>query len=155
MARIVRQSDSRLPRAVHDVLRDREDAQARKLVELLGRVEAELEQLRSEQQEATTRLAFALAEKLAGAELEARPSLVARIVEASLARLPRASRVVVRLHPDDVALVPLTQPFHEVLADDSLARGDCIIESNVGRVDARMRTRIESLRSALGISEDV
>lgn len=153
MARIVRKNDARLPHATLEAARDREDEQARAFVELVKRVEREVERIRAEERESTPRLALALAEKLVSAELADRPELVAHIVDESVSRLSRATRIVVRLHPSDVDLAPPREPWHEVVADESLSRGDCIVESNVGRVDARMRTRIESLRAVLGIVE--
>lgn len=154
MARIVRESDAVLPRERHEAMREREDARAAELLSLLRRVEDEFEALRTEQRTATARLSLALAEKLALGAFEADPDRIARLVDDAMARLPHAKRAVVLVHPDDASRVSVTPPIAAVVTDDALSRGDCVIEADVGRVDARMRTRVASLRKALGLAED-
>lgn len=79
---------------------------------------------------------------------------IAAITLGALDRARRAKAVRVRLHPDDhAALSALPEsplPAGTTLvADDTLARGDCIVESDLGTVDARVETKLAALRAAL------
>jgi flagellar assembly protein FliH len=70
--------------------------------------------------------------------------------------------MVVRLSPADAeavtavltargpaAVTSVASAHIEVLADNTLERGDCLVEGDVGSVDGRIATRIEELRRAL------
>jgi flagellar assembly protein FliH len=96
---------------------------------------------------ALTSLALALAERLLADRLEADPTRVRAIVREALDRVRRASRVRVRVHPADRAA--LGDLDAEVLEDPSIERGGCVVESELGEVDARLEVRLEALARAL------
>jgi flagellar biosynthesis/type III secretory pathway protein FliH len=59
-----------------------------------------------------------------------------------------------RLQPDDAAAIAALaeSPIPASVAlvpDDTLGRGDCIVESDLGTIDARVATKLEALRTAL------
>ena len=91
-------------------------------------------------------LAIAIARKLVEEDLVLNPTRVRATVDAALARIPRATRVVVRVHPSDVARLDLAV---ELLPDPSLEPGDCVVESDLGQVDARLQTKLDRLLDAL------
>lgn len=104
--------------------------------------------------EQTRELALLAAQHLVQAELTVKPERIAEIVEGLLARVRRAERAVVRVHPDDIAALTRwreqAQLAHvELEADDSLARGGCVVRTPIGTLDASLETRIEALRTAL------
>lgn len=79
---------------------------------------------------------------------------VAAIVTAALERARRARQVRVRLCPDDAAaLAALPEPVLPaavvIAPDPSLSRGDCVVESDLGTIDARVGTKLDALRDAL------
>ncbi|MEZ4339423.1 MAG: FliH/SctL family protein [Sandaracinaceae bacterium] len=93
-------------------------------------------------------IATAVARRIVGDALAAEPERVRAMVERATARVARARRTTVRVHPDDLALVeslPAT-----CVADASLTRGDCVVESDLGDVDGRVETQIARLLAALG-----
>ncbi|HKU39546.1 MAG TPA: FliH/SctL family protein, partial [Polyangiales bacterium] len=106
------------------------------------------------------RAVLLVASKLAQRELSADPDLLAQLIEPLLARVRRAGRVRLHLHPEDArALGPrLTaaaaraelQGVLEVAPDAGLERGGCVIESSLGELDARLSTRLEVLGRELG-----
>ena len=79
---------------------------------------------------------------------------MAAIVTAALDRARRARQVRVRLHPDDVAALAAlaASPFPPAVTltpDATLSRGDCIVESDLGTIDARVSTKLDALSEAL------
>jgi flagellar assembly protein FliH len=106
------------------------------------------------------RAVLLVAGALVGRTIEADPALIAHLVEPLVARLRRAQRVMVRVHPDDTATLAARLPelrrrtelegALEIVGDPALARGDCSLESDLGDLDARISTRLSELARTLG-----
>ena len=86
--------------------------------------------------------------------------MLAEIVGAALETCrPRGDRVKLRLHPDDLdgvavrrdalaARAPAAAAL-ELVADETVGRLGCVIETAHGRVDARLATQLAALERAL------
>jgi len=94
---------------------------------------------------------------LLDAELRLAPEHVRALIERELTRVQPARRVVLRVHPDDLALLDPPETLrarHELRAplsfeaDATLSRGGCVIDTDLGQIDARLETRL-SLALAL------
>jgi flagellar biosynthesis/type III secretory pathway protein FliH len=95
---------------------------------------------------------------LLGEELSARPEHVASVVERELSRVRGARHVTLHAHPADLALL---EPVDDLCArlelsgvltfsaDASLERGGCVLESDLGEIDARLETRLALALSLL------
>ena len=92
--------------------------------------------------------AVALAEAILGRALADEVLGATAAAERALAALDHPSDAVLRLHPDDVALLGDAGAAIRVVADPSLARGDAVAETEDRRVDARIAT---ALRRALAV----
>ena len=119
--------------------------------------------------EAATPAAIALATKMAeqivGRAVALAPEVMADIVGAALdACRPRGDWVRVRVHPDDAAAVTARRDALagrapaaaalELVADDAVGRHGCVIETAVGRVDARLETQLAALERASSAERD-
>lgn len=111
---------------------------------LEGARQATLEEARS----ATLELALAVAGHLVRDAIEADPARVRGLVEDALSRVRRATAVKVRVHPDDVGALSGLEA--ELVPDATLSRGDCVVTSELGEVDARLSVRLAALKRALG-----
>lgn len=103
------------------------------------------------------RVATGLARQVVRSELAVRPELVAQVAtDAVNAVLLSARHIRVFVHPDDLTLVKggageaLSARGAQLLADATLARGGCRIESDLGQIDARVQVRWEQAASAFG-----
>ncbi len=101
--------------------------------------------------------AVALARQVLRHELQARPELVATIAqEAVNAVLMSARHIVVRVHPDDLALVSagaaevLSARGARLVADAAVQRGGCAVDSDAGSIDAGIERRWARAAAALG-----
>ncbi len=109
-------------------------------------------------QEPLCELVFALAEKVIQREAERAP-FVGETIAQALLRLSQRERVLVRVHPEECALVREFKEdlfrridgleFLEVKEDPRVARGGCIVETQFGNVDARIETQIAILREEI------
>jgi flagellar assembly protein FliH len=94
-------------------------------------------------------LVSAIARQLVRREMHLEPSHIAGVVRAGLEALPMAARdVIVRLHPDDAAVVrECLAPDAEnrawrIETDPALERGGCLIVTPDSQVDGRLDTRL-------------
>lgn len=103
--------------------------------------------------EELARLAMVVARRVVAHELQLNPELIARAVREAANALPAATRELrIYLHPDDLALVralDVAERDWQLLADPSLARGDCRMENERSRLDARVETRLAAAVDAV------
>jgi flagellar assembly protein FliH len=112
-----------------------------------------------EMAEAVARIATELARQVVRSELAARPELVAKVAEDAVnAVLHSARHVRISVHPDDQPLVAqgaaeaLEARGARLTASPAVPRGGCVVESDVGSIDARIATRWSQAAAALGQS---
>lgn len=98
-------------------------------------------------------LAMVVASRVVAHELKLSPELVAHAVREAAGALPAATRELrVRLHPQDLALLQslgAAEKHWTLQADPALARGDCVLESERSRLDARVESRLAALADAV------
>jgi flagellar assembly protein FliH len=101
-----------------------------------------------------------LTRRIVREELTTRPELVAAVArEAVDAVLMSARHIAVRVHPEDLAFVAqgaaeaLQARGARLLADPTLTRGGCTIESDAGTIDATIENRWS--RAAAGVGGEV
>ncbi|WP_266159755.1 FliH/SctL family protein [Dyella silvatica] len=99
------------------------------------------------------RLAMVTARRVIARELSLTPALIVQAVRQAALALPTATRALrVRLHPDDLNLLrelDASEAHWQLLADPELARGDCVLESERSRLDARVETRLSAIVDAV------
>jgi hypothetical protein len=137
----------------------------------MSRMDAAVERLRmlSDRLAADVRndaleVAMLLARKIVEGELTTNVDKMMGTVRSAVRRLGESRRITVRLCPADAELMSnggnrpvgemagLSAAKVEVVSDPTLGRGDCMVEGDLGSVDARLDTRFAELRRA--IAED-
>jgi flagellar assembly protein FliH len=101
--------------------------------------------------EAVLAAAVDIAELVLGRELTDRPGSALAAVRRVLAAAGEAPVRVLRLHPDDLALVEgvaAEHPSLRFIADPALERGDAIADLADGSVDARIGAALDRVRLA-------
>jgi type III secretion protein L len=127
---------------------------------LLAAGRAEAEAMLARVEPAALTIAARMAEKIVGRAVELDPSIMAAIAaEAVAACRTREGVVHLRVHPDDLAAVapwraPLAERLGgdatlELVADEGVERYGCVVDTPVGRVDARLSAQLAALRRAL------
>ncbi len=108
-----------------------------------------LQALDQQTEQELARLAMLVARRVIAHELQLSPGLILQAVRQAAAALPAATRELrVRLHPDDLAVLRdagAAESHWQLLADPPLARGDCQLESERSRLDARVDTRLAAV----------
>lgn len=132
-------------------------AQFGQLTQSYGR---ELDDLQQDMARALAVAATHLARQIVRTELATKPELVATVAQEALDTLLMSARqVTVRVHPDDHALVAqgaaeaLAARGARLLADAAIARGGCLVESDIGVIDASVAARWKRAVASLGCEE--
>jgi flagellar assembly protein FliH len=137
----------------------------RHLHELLSRLQPELERFRLSAEKQVVKLALAVAERIVKREVAVDNELIVRQIGEAVKRIVGIERMKIRVNPKDEALVrdyrtsilASTDAVRELAieADETIARGGCIIESDSGNVDALIATQLERIEAALlGVQDD-
>lgn len=104
------------------------------------------------------RLAIRLTEKILGREIKSDKLAVADIVATALQNARQQEKLTVRVNPSDLPVVEkelenLTRTgrtqYMDFIADPRVSEGGCLIESEVGTIDARLETQLRVLERAL------
>jgi flagellar assembly protein FliH len=127
---------------------------------LLDAFDRQTEQLDAQLADTVARTAVQLAAQVLRHELATQPQLVATVAsEAMHAIMLSARHVVVHLHPQDLPLVAegaeeaIAARGARLVADPALSRGDVLVQSDVGHIDARVEMRWAQALASLGAAE--
>lgn len=122
---------------------------------IIGSLARPFEQLDAEVEQQLTLLALTVGKQMVRRELRTDPSQIITVIRESVGRLPAAARDVrVQLHPDDAAVVRelLAQPSSErawsIVEDPALARGGCVVKTDISQIDARLDARLNAVVAA-------
>jgi hypothetical protein len=121
------------------------------------------EQNLSHEQDRLAELAIAIAKRVVSRELRTDPTLVAGLAVEGIVALGERDGATVRVGPllaeaDTEALMSALRaklPKSEIVRDESLEPGDCIVETTLGSVDESLGVRLDAaVRAISGEGED-
>jgi flagellar assembly protein FliH len=105
------------------------------------------------------RLSVAIAERLLGRQLTLLPETIVTIVSQALQEARQYSKVLVRVHPDDLPVCrafagELAESLRETadldfIGDKTLACGDCLVETEGALLECRLGERLAALQESL------
>ncbi len=151
--------------AAEDVQKAQVDAREKGRVEAFAELLDELKRARNEYDRLMSgaeadmiELAFQIARQVIGHSIEVDPGVLRDIVAKSLVHVRGKRQIVVFVHPDDL---PKVEALRHDLAqevegaalyfggDAQVERGGCVIETESGRLDARLEVQLNVLREVL------
>ncbi len=125
----------------------------------LDAFQAEREAILSDARHDVLALAVALAEKVTRRLVELDGEIVRAQLERVLALAIEPTRLVVRVHTEDVELAEAampelvqrftSSPHTAVEADDTLTRGSCVVRTDRGTIDASIDTQLDEIVTML------
>jgi flagellar assembly protein FliH len=108
------------------------------------------------------KLSMSIAEKVIGKLASENSKLVEGVVHQALEKT-LGDRIVIRLNPEDYSgLMERDVDFREKIdrtkrltlrSDEAITKGGCVVESEVGTIDAQLDLQLEAMRKALEISD--
>jgi flagellar assembly protein FliH len=104
-------------------------------------------------------ISMAMVSKILAREVEENPMVVLPIVTAALKKVRDQEQIEIRINPEeyhlllqarkDLQMVLGREQALQIVADQTIAAGGCIIDTAYGSVDARIDTQFDTLRKAL------
>lgn len=129
------------------------------VTELLLKAKTEAGALVTGAEREIVKLALAMAEKIIGRALETNPETILHVAAQAIESFRQQRELVLRVNPQDVELLRNSRKrLMEMLCrtkdiqvreDPEVSSGGCIIETEVGTVDAQLRTQLQMLEQAL------
>ena len=105
------------------------------------------------------RLAWEVAKRVVGEEIKTNREMILGIVRQSLMTLQERDEILIRVNSQDYETVKAHQAEFEAMieglkkftvqSDGAVEAGSCVIETNLGNVDARIETQFEAIRMGL------
>jgi len=124
---------------------------------LVTSFDADMRSLEDQMAATLVRCAVELARQVVKNELQTHPELIARVAHEAVEALQISARHVrVRVHPDDYPLVvegageEMRARAAQIIPDESVPRGGCTVESDLGSVDATLASRWQQACAGLG-----
>jgi type III secretion protein L len=130
------------------------------VTELLAKARVEYEQTLKNASKEMLSLAFKIAEKIVGKQLEMDKTIIMDIVSQALQTVRQSRQITLRVNPEDAKVLKANKDAFleklghgreiDVLEDKKVERGGCIIESEIGIVEAQLQTQLDRLKKVLG-----
>ena len=117
------------------------------------------ENLKTEWEQSLLHLAVRVAEKIIGEQLRLHPDAIVPIVREALKSVGQERQLTLLIHPDHremvqanldrlQALVGSSRQIH-LVANPDIAPGGCVVESELGVIDAKLETQLKCLEEIL------
>jgi flagellar biosynthesis/type III secretory pathway protein FliH len=139
--------------------RARIDAAVDALAEAEREIRAQEESFLRTAEQSAVELAIAIAGKIVGGSIAARPETVLDIVAGALLRTSARHRLVIEVNPEDLELVAesaegLTARLGgvqrlDVVAERRVERGGCIVRTEEGEIDGRVGSQLDRVAELL------
>lgn len=109
------------------------------------------------------RLVYDIGEKILGKELDEREDAIVDLIRQAL-HAAMGQKIVIVVHPSDLDKVRKHQTLLmsildasktlQIRGDDKVSPKGCLIETEIGTIDAQLETQLTAIREALGIAEN-
>ena len=147
-------------RARREGFADGHDKGLAQVTEKLVRLESLKEVFYDQAEPEMVQLLMELAEKVIGDVIEQHPDVVRKVVHQALERVI-GDRITVRVNPEDyITITSDDGDFRRIIdrtrrlvfkEDDTILKGGCVVETEVGVIDAQIETQLAAIKKALGV----
>jgi flagellar assembly protein FliH len=124
---------------------------------ILGSIDEKISGYDEEFQKLVIQLSFEIAQRIARREIQ-KESTIENVLKDALRKVLGANSVIIKIHPDDYKRINDANNsmslFEESFAkikfeqDDRIEKGGCIVETEIGNVDARIASQFNELRKS-------
>jgi flagellar assembly protein FliH len=139
--------------------KERLDSHLNHLRELISQIEAARTEIFRSAEKEIIRLAMAIATKITRHEISVQKDVILRVVGEALKKSVDHDNLKIRVNPADYHLLQnrtdqlssfTDKPGKVVFVEDeTIERGGCVIETNLGDVDARIEKQLQTVEAAL------
>jgi len=126
--------------------------------EAIKHLEEERDAIYEHAAEETVKLALAISEKIIHHELRVNPDMILNIVRKAMQKIKDSQPICIRINPHDLEALKLADPDMSYLdtsaegfafqPDATMARGDCLVETRQGDIDAGIHSQLALIKEA-------
>jgi flagellar biosynthesis/type III secretory pathway protein FliH len=126
--------------------------------EAIKRLEEQRDAIYERAAEETVKLALVISEKVINHEVSVNPDRILSIVRAAVQKIKAGQSIRIRVNPDDFKVLKQADTDMSYLktafegfafqADAAMARGDCLVETRQGNIDASIRNQLAVIEEA-------
>lgn len=102
-------------------------------------------------EEEVVRLSLAIAERILSREIDVDPTVLFGAVKLALASVADRSGAVLRVSAEEAEAwareMKTEDPVAELVSDDRLGRGECVLETRLGKIDLSIRTQLKEVEN--------
>jgi flagellar assembly protein FliH len=134
-------------------------AERGKLEGVITELKEQFSDLYQSSEEAVVKFSFGIAERIIRKEVSLDRSIVLAQIRESVRRVLGVERLTIRVHPEDLKTVREQKSviqangdsIREIVVepDEGLEPGDCVLESDLGNIDARVATQLKQIENVL------
>jgi flagellar assembly protein FliH len=135
------------------------DQTVQALAEALERINGLRSHLLNANKRDMVRLVRTIAEQVIHAEASTSESAILRVVERAIQSSVQSEEYRIRVNPEDMSVVTENKPLFLASmsglqnivfeSDEEVSRGGCVVESDLGKVDATIETQLEKIQEQL------
>ncbi|RVU41328.1 flagellar assembly protein FliH [Rheinheimera riviphila] len=119
---------------------------------LMNQLQQPLQKVDAEVEQSLLHLALQMAQAVIGVEVKTNPQCILNTLREAVDALPyQADKLIIKLHPADVAVIQqhyspedIAERLWQIRSEPALERGDCRVESTESSVDRTLKTRLQS-----------
>jgi flagellar assembly protein FliH len=122
---------------------------------ILSSVDVKISGYEREFEELVIQLSFEIAQKVARREIQ-KDSIIEDVLKDSLRKILGANSVIIKIHPEDYKILNednnkslvFDESFSKIKfeQDDRIEQGGCVVETEIGNVDARIISQFNELK---------
>lgn len=125
---------------------------------LLGKARAEYDRLLQAQERDMLDLAFGIAQRIIHHSVSLDPQIISEVVAQTLEQVRHRRQILVLVSPKDLPILEAQRQQLQGLVegaklyfdeDPQISPGGCVIETESGRIDARLEVQLEAMKAAL------
>lgn len=127
-------------------------------LEVINQAVLERKKIIADAEPEVLRLALKVAEQVIRSEVSLHKDVCANIVAEAISRVSDREQIIVRVNHEDVEQIKKTKPKlasvidgvknFSIIEDNTIDPGGCVIETALGYVDARIKTRLQAIAEA-------
>ncbi|MDR7119234.1 flagellar assembly protein FliH [Rheinheimera soli] len=122
------------------------------LAALLDQLQQPLLQIDQQVEQQLVQLCLAMAEAVIAVEVKTNPQVILKTLSDATSVLPmQTEHILIKLHPDDLALVEqhfsveqLAERHWQLRSDPAIERGGCLLETTLSSMDRTIKHRLQS-----------
>lgn len=122
------------------------------LAALLDQLQQPLLQIDQQVEQQLVQLCLAMAEAVIAVEVKTNPQVILKTLSDATSVLPmQTEHILIKLHPDDLALVEqhfsaeqLAERHWQLRSDPAIERGGCLLETSLSSMDRTIKHRLQS-----------